>query len=423
MREVNSRCKIFRESVELGRTFSKGGKRRPSGGPPGGPQRGKRKARTMKKEDVSPSGKAHNKRSPKTTPKEADVRHCIIRKEANKHYSIAQVKTVLNLYNENIERTKPLSHAELARRLNIPASSFSDIIRRAQIRIPSLYGNKKIQRYEADIDKVVDAELIARKRHGAANRVPESIFEALKTKMNPNGTVSLCTAIKKLEKDGITISCCTKTLYNRINSGVDCAGMDASWLPERGRRLRKKKDETKGHKAKNCPAGHSYLDMPEVLLDRKQTFGVWEMDTIHSCKGGTGALLTLTERQTRMSYAIKLPDLSQESVCKALRKLMKSKKLKKVVAILTDNGSEFLDFVAIEAIVKAKVYYTYAYSAWQKGSVERYNRQVRQFFPKGTDFGSVSAWRIAQVVAQINDSVRPVSLKGKTANEAFSAAA
>ena len=201
VRQIWKFPKSFWESVELGRTFSKGGKRRPSGCPPGGTQRGKGKERKMKKEDVSPSGKAHNKRSPKTTPKEADVRHCIIRKEANKHYTIDQLKTILDLYNKNLDRSKPLPHAALAKKLNILASSFSDIIRRAQTQIPSLYGDKQIQRFEADIDKVVDAKRIARKRHGAANRVPESIFKALKTKMNPNGTVSLCTALKKLEEE------------------------------------------------------------------------------------------------------------------------------------------------------------------------------------------------------------------------------
>ena len=78
---------------------------------------------------------------------------------------------------------------------------------------------------------------------------------------------------------------------------------DASWLPEKGKRKRVNPSERKGRVAKRCPPGHSILDMPETLLCRQQTFGVWEMDTVHSCRGGKGGLLTLTERQTRKSYA------------------------------------------------------------------------------------------------------------------------
>ena len=127
--------------------------------------------------------------------------------------------------------------------------------------------------------------------------------------------------------------------------------------------------------------------MPETLLCRQQTFGVWEMDTVHSCRGGKGGLLTLTERQTRKSYAVKLPEISQEAVCAALKKLMRQKKLKTVKALLTDNGSEFLctDF----STVSAPVYYTHAYSAWQKGAVENLNRIIRFLYPRPTDFSKV----------------------------------
>ena len=199
--------------------------------------------------------------------------------------------------------------------------------------------------------------------------------------------------------------------------------MDASWLPEKGKRKRVNPSERKGRVAKRCPPGHSILDMPETLLCRQQTFGVWEMDTVHSCRGGKGGLLTLTERQTRKSYAVKLPEISQEAVCAALKKLMRQKKLKTVKALLTDNGSEFLCTAALERIVRAPVYYTYAYSAWQKGSVENFNRQLRRHLGKGTDFSTVSARTIARVEALINHISRTTSLKGLSANEAFSAIA
>ena len=86
-----------------------------------------------------------------------------------------------------------------------------------------------------------------------------------------------------------------------------------------------------------------------------------------------------------MSYAIYIAAINAECVLSALSYLMDTNKLGKVTAILTDNGSAFRNWQAIEAVVHARRYYTFAYSAWQKGSVERYNLQLRElFFPKGT---------------------------------------
>ena len=102
---------------------------------------------------------------------------------------------------------------------------------------------------------------------------------------------------------------------------------------------------------------------------------------------------------------------------------MRQKKLKTVKAILADNGSEFLCTAALEGIVRAPGSYPYAYSAWQKGSVENLNRQLRRHFGKGTDFSTVSAREIARVDAHINHIALTTSLKGLSADEAFSAIA
>lgn len=360
-------------------------------------------------------------------------------KTRGKHYSVADLRRMFEAYERNLCRKNPRPLSQIARELGVPDSSFRDIIARAQTCLPSRFGNKQLQRFPLDMRKLEDNAVKARQRHADAKLFPEAFFHALKPFMSPKGEIAPTTALKDLEAalrddknraeilgkapgwDGRIP--CVKTIYNRITAGRSCAGMDASWLPEKGKRKRVNPSERKGRVAKRCPPGHSILDMPETLLCRQQTFGVWEMDTVHSCRGGKGGLLTLTERQTRKSYAVKLPEISQEAVCAALKKLMRQKKLKTVKALLTDNGSEFLCTAALERIVRAPVYYTYAYSAWQKGSVENFNRQLRRHLGKGTDFSTVSARTIARVEAFINHISRTTSLKGLSANEAFSAIA
>ncbi|MBP5786733.1 MAG: IS30 family transposase, partial [Kiritimatiellae bacterium] len=68
------------------------------------------------------------------------------------------------------------------------------------------------------------------------------------------------------------------------------------------------------------------------------------------------------------------------------------------------------------------VYYTHAYAAWEKGTVENANRLVRRWNPKGTAFSRVSPARIAALESAIN-SVHRKRLGGHTAQEAYHAAA
>jgi len=64
------------------------------------------------------------------------------------------------------------------------------------------------------------------------------------------------------------------------------------------------------------------------------------------------------------------------------------------------------------------VYFADPYSSWQRGSNENANGLLREFFPKGTDFGKVSRSEIAQALAWINGRPRKC-LNWKTAYEVF----
>ena len=87
-----------------------------------------------------------------------------------------------------------------------------------------------------------------------------------------------------------------------------------------------------------------------------------------------------------------------------------------------EQCSEFLNHDAIEGLFKrnckTQVYYTHAYAAWEKGSVENANRIVRRWYPKGSDFSKVSRRRVATLQNDINTIHRKL-LKGKTASEAY----
>jgi IS30 family transposase len=71
----------------------------------------------------------------------------------------------------------------------------------------------------------------------------------------------------------------------------------------------------------------------------------------------------------------------------------------RIETITYDNGKEFASHAEIVAALGAKSYFAKPYHSWERGLNEHTNGLVRQYFPKGTDFSTLSnadAKRIAR---------------------------
>lgn len=131
------------------------------------------------------------------------------------------------------------------------------------------------------------------------------------------------------------------------------------------------------------------------------TPGDFEMDTIIG-KDGKGAIVTLVERNTNFTMARKLP---QGKNAKALAQaviLMLLPYIGRIRSITTDNGSEFAEHLMIAKRLKTKIFFAHPYSSWEKGCVEYHNKLIRQYIPKGTDFGNVSDRMLKEIIIKIN---------------------
>ncbi len=259
-------------------------------------------------------------------------------------------------------------------------------------------------------------------RYAKINEKPE-LREFLETQIKKH-KYSPEAALIKAKEEGIAVEITVKTLYNNIDSGE--IGVSRKDL------LRKegwKKEKTKPRKAANNNKGESIDNRPEAANKRSEN-GHWEMDLIVSCKGGKGALLTLTERMSRQEIIIRLPDKTQRAVKRALDRLERryGSKFKEVFkTITTDNGSEFLDYKSLEKSCRSdrqrfKMYFAHPYSSWERGSNENANGIIRRFFPKGTDFSKVSLAKIQAVEDWMNDYPRRI-LGGISANMAIAQSA
>ena len=84
-----------------------------------------------------------------------------------------------------------------------------------------------------------------------------------------------------------------------------------------------------------------------------------------------------------------------------------------------DNGSENALHDEIAATLGLDVYFTHPYSAWEKGTIENGNGDVRQDLPKKTDFMLIANSDVLRVENRLND--RPMKcLGGMTPREAMS---
>ena len=170
-----------------------------------------------------------------------------------------------------------------------------------------------------------------------------------------------------LAKEGIHI--CAQTIYNHVHA--DTKGELAKHMPHElcYRRKEKKQYVTKGT---NIPNGTSIHDRPKEANGTR--FGDWEMDLIVDSQ--QHVILTLVERSTNMLLMQRIPTgKKSEPIAKAVVKQLFPYR-KTVKTITTDNGSEF---AAHQLITKGlyvkgkediKVYFTDAYSSWQKGCIE-----------------------------------------------------
>jgi IS30 family transposase len=204
---------------------------------------------------------------------------------------------------------------------------------------------------------------------------------------------------------------CTKTLYNWLYNGY----VSGFKMSRRKRVVRKRTIGLKNPNAKR-------INERPAEADERQA-GHLEMDTVVSCKGSTSCLLVLTERHSRTEMMYLLKNRTQESVLGIFNRLerkYKSKFSEIFKTITCDNGSEFLDYEALERSClhtekRTCIYFAHPYSSWERGSNENANRLIRKFIKKGEDIGKLPVAYIKRIEKWINSYPRRI-FAYKTAN-------
>jgi len=173
------------------------------------------------------------------------------------------------------------------------------------------------------------------------------------------------------------------------------------YLP-RGHKKRRRKYGRKVHSA-SIVKRVSIHDRPEIVSLNTE-FGHFGADSAEG-KAHKSGVHTEVERLSRMYFVRKVNSISSHEALKAQIEIFKTIPKDKVKSVTLDNGRENHLHYKLNDI-GIKTFFCDPYSSWQRGSNEYHNSFLRRYFPKGTDFNSITQEEIDDVVEEINNTPR-----------------
>ena len=150
------------------------------------------------------------------------------------------------------------------------------------------------------------------------------------------------------------------------------------------------------------------IDQFPIVVNQRNFIGDFELDTVVGSRGHSKAvLLTLIDHKSWLLWAYRVKDRTTTTVNEALTKFLTIFN-GTVHSFTVDRATEFSSLVSLESRYDIETYYCHAYTSVERGSNERFNRNLRYFYPKGTRYEHISAQDLTATLLQINQ--RPLKI-------------
>lgn len=271
-----------------------------------------------------------------------------------------------------------LSYREIGRRLKVSHSSISRELKRHTIN--GVYD-----------PSVAQQRTQYRRRYAAKSQISQKTIAYVEFGLSLDWSPEQIAGVSDLI--GLPVS--HEWIYGHVQRDKHQGGKLYKHLRHNGRRYRK------GSHAKRVIIPNRIgIEKRPKIVDSKQRFGDWEVDTVLG-KQGTGAIVSLVERKSKMYLIRKVPSKSTEDVCRAVVAMLWRYR-RHVLTITADNGTEFCAHEHIAQKLKTDVYFANPYASWERGLNENFNGLLRQYIPKGTDLRTVTNEEIAKVQRLLN---------------------
>jgi len=179
---------------------------------------------------------------------------------------------------------------------------------------------------------------------------------------------------------------------------------------------RQTKGFRKAQKTERCAALPS-IEVRPKMVEKRTRVGDWEDDTLVS-RVSEVRVKSVNERKTGIVFFGKTVDGTARACDVVVRKRLARVPQQYRKTLTRDRGSENREYQTLERDLGVSVYFAHAYSSYERGSNENTNGLLRRFFPKKTDWATVSDDELARAEHLINSRPRK-RLRGLTPYEAF----
>ncbi|HEV2340011.1 MAG TPA: IS30 family transposase [Patescibacteria group bacterium] len=184
------------------------------------------------------------------------------------------------------------------------------------------------------------------------------------------------------------------------------------------RRKQKRRRKKQGRKSQRVriPDRVSIHARPK-RIERRRQFGHWEGDSIVG-KGHISGLHTEYERVSSFIRFERLLRITTDEAMSAAKRIFGELPAHARLSTTLDNGKEHTNHSELKTELQMQIYFADPYSSWQRGGNENANLWIRYYFPKKTNFGSITNGELKDVEWELNNRPRK-RLKFKTPQEVF----
>ena len=192
-----------------------------------------------------------------------------------------------------------------------------------------------------------------------------------------------------------------ETIYLHIWKDKKHGGTLYQHLRRKGRRYKKRGAINTG---RGQIPNRVSIDKRPSIVEKKLRFGDLEADTIVG-KDHKGAIVTLNDRASGMLKMKKTKTREATEVRIAINEMLEDW-IPFINTITADNGKEFTEHKKVSEQCQVDFYFANPYSPWERGANENLNGLIRQYFPKKTDFSTITDQEIERIERKLNNRPR-----------------
>lgn len=190
-------------------------------------------------------------------------------------------------------------------------------------------------------------------------------------------------------------------IYQHIWTDKKGGGTLHLHLRNQGRRYRKR-----GNQKDNRGIIKNRIDIknrPKIVEERSR-FGDLEVDLIIG-KGHNQAILTINDRASGMLRMGKVSSKESDVVTQKINDLMEDW-IPFIHTMTADNGKEFAGHEKVAEHLQIDYFFARPYHSWERGSNENLNGLIRQYFPKKSDFSTITDDEVQEIETKLNSRPR-----------------